>query len=40
MIEHSAEIYGIGSDGKIHVLYPPTFNPAGLAKDIPVLASL
>jgi protein SCO1/2 len=40
VIEHSAEIYGIGSDGKIHVLYPPNFNPAGLAKDIPVLASL
>jgi protein SCO1 len=40
VIEHSAEIYGIGSDGKIHVLYPPSFKPAGLAHDVPLLASL
>jgi protein SCO1/2 len=40
VIEHSAEIYGVGADGMIHVLYPPSFKPAGLAHDIPILASL
>jgi protein SCO1 len=40
VIEHSAEIYGLGADGMIHVLYPPSFKPAGLAHDIPILASL
>jgi protein SCO1 len=38
-IEHSAEIYGVGADGMIHVLYPPDFKPAGLAHDIPILAA-
>jgi protein SCO1 len=37
VIEHSADIYGIGPDRDIHMLYPPSFNPTLLAKGIPVL---
>lgn len=38
VVEHSADITGIGADGMIHVLYPPTFKPAKLARDIEALA--
>jgi protein SCO1/2 len=38
VIEHSADISGIGADGLIHVLYPPSFKPALLARDIETLA--
>lgn len=38
VIEHSADITGIGADGRIHVLYPPSFKPAQLARDIEALA--
>ncbi len=38
VIEHSADITGIGADGKIHVLYPPSFKPALLARDVEALA--
>lgn len=40
VIEHSADIYGIGADGRIHVLYPPNFNPALLAGDVRLLTAL
>ena len=39
VIEHSADIYGVGADGKVHVLYSPEFKPALLARDVQVLAS-
>ncbi len=39
VIEHSADIYGIGPDGKIHVLYPPEFSPAAMAKGLVTLAA-
>lgn len=38
VIEHSADIYGVGPDGEVHVLYPPEFKPADLAKGISTLA--
>jgi protein SCO1/2 len=39
VIEHSADIYGIGPDGDVHVLFPPSFKPAHLAHDVSLLAS-
>lgn len=38
VIEHSADIYGVGPDGEVHVLYSPEFKPADLAKGISTLA--
>jgi protein SCO1 len=38
-IEHSADIYGIGADGDVHVLYPPEFDPRLLARGFPALAA-
>jgi protein SCO1/2 len=38
VIEHSADIYGIGADGKLHVLYTPEFKPPLLARDVKTLA--
>jgi protein SCO1/2 len=38
VIEHSADIYGVGADGKVHVLYSPEFKPPLLARDIKTLA--
>lgn len=38
-IEHSADIYGVGADGKVHVFYAPEFKPALLARDVQALAS-
>lgn len=37
-IEHSADIYGIGADGDVHVLYSPEFKPPLLARDVRTLA--
>jgi protein SCO1/2 len=37
-IEHSADIYGVGADGDVHVLYPPEFKPPLLARDVQTLA--
>jgi protein SCO1 len=37
-IEHSADIYGIGADGDLHVLYSPEFKPQLLARDVRALA--
>ncbi|HEY7255056.1 MAG TPA: SCO family protein [Solirubrobacterales bacterium] len=39
VIEHSADIYGVGADGEVHVLYSPDFKPALLARDIQALAA-
>jgi protein SCO1 len=39
VIEHSADIYGIGADGDVHVLYSPEFKPQLLARDIKTLAA-
>jgi protein SCO1/2 len=38
VIEHSADIYGIGAAGKVRVLYPPDFKPALMARDMRALA--
>ncbi|HEX8752124.1 MAG TPA: SCO family protein [Solirubrobacterales bacterium] len=38
LVEHSAEIYGIGADGKITTLYPANFKPQELVHDVPLLA--
>lgn len=38
LVEHSAEIYGIGADGKITTLYPANFKPRELVHDVPLLA--
>ena len=38
VIEHSADIYGVGPDGDIHVLYAPDFNPPLLARGVSALA--
>jgi protein SCO1 len=38
VIEHSADIYGIGADGDLHVLYSPEFKPQLLARDVRALA--
>lgn len=38
VIEHSADIYGIGANGSVEVLYPPEFKPALLARDVQTLA--
>jgi protein SCO1 len=39
VIEHSADIYGVGADGKVHVLYSPEFKPQLLARDVKTLAA-
>jgi protein SCO1/2 len=39
VIEHSADIYGIGADGDVHVLYSPEFKPQLLARDVKTLAA-
>jgi protein SCO1/2 len=38
-VGHSAFLYGITGRGSALVLYPPTFDPAWIAHDVPVLAS-
>jgi protein SCO1 len=38
-VGHSAFVYGITGSGSILVLYPPTFDPAWVAHDAPLLAS-
>ena len=38
VIEHSADLYGVGADGKVHVLYSPEFKPPLLARDVKTLA--
>jgi protein SCO1/2 len=37
-VGHSAFLYGITGSGSVVVLYPPTFQPAWLAHDVPLLA--
>jgi protein SCO1 len=39
VIEHSADIYGIGPDGKVHVLYSPEFSPPAMARGLVALAA-
>jgi protein SCO1/2 len=39
LVEHSAEIYGIGGGGKITTLYPANFAPAQIVHDVPLLAA-
>lgn len=39
-IEHSALIYGIGSNGEITTIYPANFKPADVAHDVPLLEGL
>jgi protein SCO1/2 len=38
-VSHSAFLYGITGRGSALVLYPPTFDPAWIAHDAPLLAS-
>jgi protein SCO1 len=38
-VGHSAFLYGITGRGKVLVLYPPTFEPAWVAHDAPLLAA-
>lgn len=38
-VEHSAQIYGTTGSGKIATIYPPTFKPAWIAHDTPLLAA-
>jgi protein SCO1/2 len=38
VVEHSADIYGIGADGYVHVLYSPEFKPPRLARGMEALA--
>jgi protein SCO1/2 len=38
-VGHSAFLYGITGHGSVLVLYPPTFDPAWVAHDAPLLAS-
>jgi protein SCO1 len=38
-VGHSAFVYGITGSGSVLVLYPPTFDPAWVAHDAPLLAS-
>jgi protein SCO1/2 len=38
-VGHSAFLYGITGRGSVLVLYPPTFDPAWVAHDAPLLAS-
>lgn len=37
-VGHSAFLYGITGSGSVRVLYPPTFEPAWIAHDVPLLA--
>jgi protein SCO1 len=39
LVEHSAEIFGIGADAKVYTLYPANFKPRAIAHDVPILAS-
>jgi protein SCO1 len=39
LVEHSAEIFGIGADGKVYTLYPANFKPRAIAHDVPILAA-
>jgi protein SCO1 len=38
LVEHSAEIFGIGADGRIYTLYPANFKPRDIAHDVRILA--
>jgi len=38
-VSHSALLYGITGHGRVLVLYPPSFDPAWIAHDVPLLAS-
>jgi protein SCO1 len=39
LVEHSAEIFGIDSQGDIQTLYPANFKPAQIVHDVPLLAA-
>jgi protein SCO1/2 len=39
VLGHSAFVYGITGSGRVLVLYPPTFEPAWVAHDAPLLAA-
>ncbi len=38
-VGHSAFVYGITGHGSVVVLYPPTFDPAWIVHDVPLLAA-
>jgi cytochrome oxidase Cu insertion factor (SCO1/SenC/PrrC family) len=38
-VGHSAFLYGITGRGSVLVLYPPSFDPAWIVHDVPLLAS-
>jgi protein SCO1/2 len=38
-VSHSAFLYGITGRGSVLVLYPPTFDPAWIVHDMPLLAA-
>jgi cytochrome oxidase Cu insertion factor (SCO1/SenC/PrrC family) len=40
VIGHSADVYGVGSDGDVHVLYAPEFKPGNLVKGMEALAGV
>ena len=37
-VEHSALVYGIDAEGRLRTTYPPNFEPAEVAHDVPLLA--
>jgi protein SCO1/2 len=39
LVEHSAEVVGISSRGKVTTLYPSNFKPQAIVHDVPLLAS-
>jgi protein SCO1/2 len=39
VVGHSAFLYGITGSGSVRVLYPPTFDPAWIVHDVPLLGA-
>jgi len=39
VVGHSAFVYGLSGRGSVVVLYPPSFDPAWIVHDVPLLAS-
>jgi protein SCO1/2 len=38
LVAHSALVYGITAGGRLTTVYPPDFDPADVAHDVPLLA--
>jgi protein SCO1/2 len=39
LVAHSALVYGVGASGRLETIYPPTFDPADVVHDVPLLAA-